>query len=671
MLTSADTLPRRAGALSLELEALGVQAHDPLDKFWKTFGERMQLLIPEAAACALDISKKVAEYGIITVGGMTELAVHEMQECITEGGGSAKWAKSVQRLLGKDLKETIAPPPAAAPAAKPPASAALVKTMTTGVARFPNVKLGEYLVQHSLLLMCILPKEKLIAAVKETKDPEHNTLSYNDTSRVVEVCFLFIATTYANVGNCKVLFDHLVEQLQKQFAAPHGKTGWYKKLENRWEGARKADASKRNRHMSIDQDVFDSMGEDAKFLISDSRFHLPVKSADERVRPLALLSPAAETSDEVAHVTAPSIDAPAEPPAAAPAPAQTAAQLRKVPPARKAVALKDLSNTISATAAALTPAAPAPPCAAPMPTFAGKPAAAQLPPAAPPAMPAAKPKRPPAKPTAAKKPSAKKPPAKKPPAKKTPVVQQDSNDSSGNEESEASDGESDDSEEEPTYLIEAIVRERVNGRASEFLVQWEGYKGQDTWEPRAALKDNSVFKEYIKNKALVKTGATRPAPAAPPATDVPPAPTSVVPTPPIVPVPLITPAPPVAPATTAPLVVTAPPLLVPVPDLATDTSRVTISRGFTIREDGEKETRLRKRATDETHESDFLDESIGWIPNEMEVDVLETALSESGATFYHIKAVQKGQDVCGYLRAKYIRASGISGERAAKRQRSC
>lgn len=116
-----------------------------------------------------------------------------------------------------------------------------------------------------------MPEEKLHAAVKETKDPKHATLTYNDTSRVVEACFVFVTTTYANVGNCKTLFDHLVGQLENQFAASHGKTGWYTKLENRWEGARKADAAKRNRHMSIDQSAFESMSEDAKHLVSDSR----------------------------------------------------------------------------------------------------------------------------------------------------------------------------------------------------------------------------------------------------------------------------------------------------------------------------------------------------------------------------------------------------------------
>ena len=62
------------------------------------------------------------------------------------------------------------------------------------------------------------------------------------------------------------------------------------------------------------------------------------------------------------------------------------------------------------------------------------------------------------------------------------------------------------------------------------------------------------------------------------------------------------------------------------------------------------------------------DRDRGWVRNETLVDVLETVTLMSG-TFYHIKVV--GSGVQGYIRAKYLRATEISGERASKRQRVC
>jgi hypothetical protein len=83
-----------------ELEGIGVQLHDPVEKFWSVFGERMKVHLPEAAVCAPAISKEICEYGIISVGGMATLSMHEMEQCIVDGGGSKKWAKAVGRLLG-------------------------------------------------------------------------------------------------------------------------------------------------------------------------------------------------------------------------------------------------------------------------------------------------------------------------------------------------------------------------------------------------------------------------------------------------------------------------------------------------------------------------------------------------------------------------------------------
>ena len=82
-----------------ELELLGVEMHDAVQVFWRVFGERMAVSQPEAAECAQDIAANVAEYGIVTVGGMAAMEAHELEECITAGKGRAKWTRAVQRLL--------------------------------------------------------------------------------------------------------------------------------------------------------------------------------------------------------------------------------------------------------------------------------------------------------------------------------------------------------------------------------------------------------------------------------------------------------------------------------------------------------------------------------------------------------------------------------------------
>ena len=70
---------------------------------------------PEAAAHAPAICREVAEYGIITVGGMKDMSMTELQEAIKDGGGKPKWAKAVQRLLGCNSQTQLAPVPASVP----------------------------------------------------------------------------------------------------------------------------------------------------------------------------------------------------------------------------------------------------------------------------------------------------------------------------------------------------------------------------------------------------------------------------------------------------------------------------------------------------------------------------------------------------------------------------
>lgn len=53
---------------------------------------------------------------------------------------------------------------------------------------------------------------------------------------------------------------------------------------------------------------------------------------------------------------------------------------------------------------------------------------------------------------------------------------------------------------EPTYDVQAILKERVRDGAREFLVRWEGYTQEhDSWEPRENLAGCTTFQQHVAN----------------------------------------------------------------------------------------------------------------------------------------------------------------------------
>ena len=391
-----------------ELELLGVEMHDAVQVFWRVFGERMAVSQPEAAECAQDIAANVAEYGIVTVGGMAAMEAHELEECITAGKGHAKWTRAVQRLLHGT--NSLCPP-----TCWPPASAALVrqedplKPKQPHEARFPDEDLGHFLKMNGTLDQCIVPKERLVAAVRETKDYARNILSSNDTSAVLEVCWVYIVSTYGNARSSRTLFLHLIKQLDGRhfegdiptglFAGCSGKCDWYEKFVNRWKRGRKP-----SQGVAIEPTIFAGMCDSAKKLVA-SGLAVTVKSEeDASPAPVAHEPPIATVTPSIAT------DAPAAPaPAPAPAPAQTAAEMRKSSIPEKRRALQDIATNISERARAL----PMPTSGGtPMPPgFGSRPAPLQVIPAA----------APPAKATKAPAGKATKAPGKKPAAAKKPA----------------------------------------------------------------------------------------------------------------------------------------------------------------------------------------------------------------------------------------------------------
>lgn len=100
--------------------------------------------------------------------------------------------------------------------------------------RFEGGPLGATLIKDGTLGALILPRDRLLAAVRDTKDPQLNILSWSDTVAVMEVVHVWIIAKYGSVACCGTLFDHLAAQLDASrgglFAKPFGKLTWKEKL---------------------------------------------------------------------------------------------------------------------------------------------------------------------------------------------------------------------------------------------------------------------------------------------------------------------------------------------------------------------------------------------------------------------------------------------------------
>ena len=231
-----------------DLAKMGVQQHDEVLIFWECFGKRMARFFPEAAERALEIASQVAAHGIVTVGGMADLSLEALEECILVGGGNVKWAKAVYSLVQSgtshptrhhDLLTRYQPPP----------SAALVSSMKKQpcAPRFEGGPLGATLIKDGTLGALILPRDRLLAAVRDTKDPQLNILSWSDTVAVMEVVHVWIIAKYGSVACCGTLFDHLAAQLDASmgglFAKPFGKLTWKAKLYGKFKTKRRPENS--------------------------------------------------------------------------------------------------------------------------------------------------------------------------------------------------------------------------------------------------------------------------------------------------------------------------------------------------------------------------------------------------------------------------------------------
>jgi hypothetical protein len=262
---------------------MGVQQHDDPIVFWDCFGKRMARHFPAAAECASEIASQVAAHGIVTVGGMADLSLEALEECITVGGGSAKWAKAVYSLVQACNYHPNYHPMRYA-STEPPPSAALVVSMKKQpcAPRFEGGQLGATLIKDGTLGALILPRDRLLAAVTETKDPQLNVLSWSDTVAVMDVVHVWIIAKYGNAACCGSLFDHLANQLDASkgglFAKPFGKLTWKEKLYNKFKTKRRPE----NSEIKMDASLAASICDGTKQLIAQG---LTLKIMQPRVTP--------------------------------------------------------------------------------------------------------------------------------------------------------------------------------------------------------------------------------------------------------------------------------------------------------------------------------------------------------------------------------------------------
>ena len=147
---------------------------------------------------------------------MDDLTQDELERCIVEGGGAAKWAKAVRRLLGMPPAQPSVPVPAGVPpSAFLLTRVAPIKMKQPHEALFPDSVLGEDLTRAGTLHLLKLPVDRLMAAVKDTKDPARQVLSYLDSAAVVKVTWIHVISEHGNLNGDKTLFTHLTKQLLK------------------------------------------------------------------------------------------------------------------------------------------------------------------------------------------------------------------------------------------------------------------------------------------------------------------------------------------------------------------------------------------------------------------------------------------------------------------------
>ena len=225
-----------------------VDPMQPIHVFWDEYGRRLGER--HIDTCKAVCARLMEEHGCVTVGCMATLSFDELETAIEAAGGKAGWIKSIGKLICHEF----------VPSHNIPA-AALVSfgnqenidpnNYQKNKQRFAEgeEKYGFFLKRTGQLNKVSLPRARLLAVCKETKDPTAITtrLRSNDTVAVALEVMLWSAIEHGYLGGDKEWVNHIASLLYAIFPNPW-KSTWYKIIHNRLETARRSGASVRAAH---------------------------------------------------------------------------------------------------------------------------------------------------------------------------------------------------------------------------------------------------------------------------------------------------------------------------------------------------------------------------------------------------------------------------------------
>ena len=222
------------------MSKFGLTRDDPMPKLWEVVGANMSAKNQQTCK---DISDAVVdEFACITIGCLEKIWYHEIEETVIANGGKAGWVRSVEHLLGFNLRRVESDGRGV------PGSAMLAVQPRSGgkqVSKFVKEKderLGAILKREGMLDSLTLDVDELKACIKKTPEPSKQRLHYNDSKAVAEFCWLSIVSKYKSVGCCILLFERLEVVLTDAGIPWPNKGTWIKVLRNRWVGARAGSA---------------------------------------------------------------------------------------------------------------------------------------------------------------------------------------------------------------------------------------------------------------------------------------------------------------------------------------------------------------------------------------------------------------------------------------------
>ena len=198
-------------------------------------------------------SELVTEHGIVQVGMFGTLPLATMRELIAEKGGKGSWAATIECL---SRQEFATPPPVGTVSRIPPSPlGASLSHEPAGEkfgghreARFGGGQLGVQLKKAERLKTCIIPQDLIYGALLDGVNFNKATgfIKPKEQTQMCEAVWTWVVLNYANVSNCKILFEHLGSQIEDIVPRPYNiQKRWAKVLATFWENRRRKSAAAR------------------------------------------------------------------------------------------------------------------------------------------------------------------------------------------------------------------------------------------------------------------------------------------------------------------------------------------------------------------------------------------------------------------------------------------